>query len=198
MQEALKTADKKPLVDDHNQARQQQLVKADCQRIFRQNSRNRPTPHEMAHGYIHQRQKQTQRSNQPACELRRFMILQRLPGGGLVLPRSAVFRRCAISGGSDRIANILRCHRRTKGNVHRIRQQADRYFMNARHCRHRFFHMRAACGACHAGDIKFYCRHKYASVSISIFSSAPLLRQRSVDSHSEFLPQHRFPNDPAK
>ena len=59
----------------------------------------------------------------------------------------------------NRAANFLRRGRPVKGHVHRVRQQADCHFLHTGHCGHRLFHMRAACGAGHAGHTEFFCLH---------------------------------------
>ena len=69
-----KSTDKKLLVDHHNGCRQQKLDQAHGHMISFQECRNRPVPHHMSHGEIHQRDQETQRSDQPSLHLRRLPV----------------------------------------------------------------------------------------------------------------------------
>ena len=59
--QALEAADEKLLVDDHDDAGQQQLGQAHGHMVIREEGRQGPAPHHMPHGQIHQDQQKTQR-----------------------------------------------------------------------------------------------------------------------------------------
>ena len=58
----LKSADKELLVDDHDHSGQQQFHQANGHMVFCQGRRDRPVPHHMSHGEVHQRNPEAQGS----------------------------------------------------------------------------------------------------------------------------------------
>ena len=71
----LEAADEELLVDDHHDARQQQLDKTHGDVVAVEPMGQGPAPHHVPHGKIHQYEQKTQRCDQAALEFRRFMIL---------------------------------------------------------------------------------------------------------------------------
>ena len=93
--QALEAADKEFLVDDHDNDRQKQLGQPHGHVIIVIESRQRPAPHHVTHGEVHQHQQEAHRPDQPLFQKRGLVILQllfrlRRTGGRLA---RALFRR---------------------------------------------------------------------------------------------------------
>ena len=58
VKKALGSADKKALIYDRHGSCQKELIKSYRKRVRGENFRQRPAPHQVSHGYIHQRQEQ--------------------------------------------------------------------------------------------------------------------------------------------
>ena len=73
--QALKTADKEALVNDHHHSSQQQLSQAHSHMVVIVEGGQRPAPHHMTHGEVHQHNQKAQRPDEPPLEGRRIVIL---------------------------------------------------------------------------------------------------------------------------
>ena len=151
------------LVDDHDNGRQQQLHEAQRHMIIRQPLRQRPAPHTVTHGNIHQHQQKAQRSDQSPLQHRRFPVFQCI--------RSRIFRLLAGIFQGSSVAR--RFHRRNNSlrlrrtfHTHGIGQQTHCAGLDSRHIAHCLFHSGAAGGAAHTCNrILFHNRHLISSVS---------------------------------
>ena len=76
MDEAFEAADEKLLVDDHDDARQDQLDEAHGDVVAVEPVRQGPAPHHVAHGEVHQHQQETQRGDEAALELGSLVVGQ--------------------------------------------------------------------------------------------------------------------------
>ena len=144
-------ADEKLLVDDHDDHRQQQLRQAHGDVVAVIKLRQRPAPHHVAHGKVHQHEQKAQRPEESAPQLRRLVVSQRVSAGGGACALLRALDRCAVARGLHRVDDGL--VRRRALHPHGVGQQADRARRHARHVRHRLFHARRAGRAAHAGDM---------------------------------------------
>ena len=78
MPETLETADKEFLVDDHDRNGKQELYQSHCDVISFKEFRQRPSPHHMAHGEIHERNQKKNGAQQTAFHDRCFLVFQHL------------------------------------------------------------------------------------------------------------------------
>ncbi len=155
--EALETADEELLVDDHDDACQQQLDKAHGNVVAVEPVRQGPAPHHMAHGEVHQYQQEAQRGDEPPFEFGRLVVGQCIQVGAGI----SSLIRCVLGAGT--ITGLL--HRRDDGgrggsalHAHRVGQKAHRAARDARHLLHGLFHPGRAGRAAHACDIiLFHC-----------------------------------------
>ena len=122
-------------VDDHYDCSQQQLKEPQKYGIIK-NRRRRPPPHAMAHGEIHEDQKNRHGKQKPFLQFGRFVILQSLrvrPGrriaGGGCLRRS--FQGSSVSGGFHSADDVGRGS--CSLHAHGVRQQAYRARRHARY-----------------------------------------------------------------
>ena len=76
MDEALEAVDEELLVDDHDDARQQQLDEAHSDVVAVEPVGQGPAPHHVAHGEVHQHQQEAQRGDEAALELRCLVVGQ--------------------------------------------------------------------------------------------------------------------------
>ena len=76
VEQALISADKKLLVDDHHDGGQKKLDQAHGDMIVIEEGRKRPSPHHVTHGKVHENEQKPQGGKQPFFEYRRFMIPQ--------------------------------------------------------------------------------------------------------------------------
>ena len=101
MEQALESADEKLLVNHHDNHCQKQLHKSHGHMVLSQKFRQRPVPHHMSHGYIHQRNQETKGSDQSFFENGRLPVLQHiLPSGCRIcflLSGCLRFRRSSVS-----------------------------------------------------------------------------------------------------
>ena len=72
--QTLEPADKKLLIDDHNDHRQQQLQKPHCHMVAVEKRGQRPAPHHVPHGNVHQYDPEAQRSEEPFFQHRGFPV----------------------------------------------------------------------------------------------------------------------------
>ena len=149
--ERLEAADEKLLVDDHDDDRQQQLRQAHGDVVAVIKLRQRPAPHHVAHGKVHQHEQKTQRPEESAPQLRRLVVGQRVGAGGGACALLRALDRRAVARGLHRVDDGLVGRRAL--HPHGVGQQADRARRHARHVRHRLFHARRAGRAAHAGDM---------------------------------------------
>ena len=173
--QALKAADEKPLIDDHDGRRQQQLGQAHGYMIVLIKGGQGPAPHHVPHGNIHQRQQKAQRPEQPVLQLRRLMIRQLF-----LLCRLRLLRRRAALQGSA-VARLLHRpdHRLRRGvalHAHGVGQKAHRAALHPRHLAHGLFHPgRAGCAA-HAR----YTILLHASASVHFISFCSVCTSSSI------------------
>ena len=136
--------------------------------------RQRPSPHHVSHGKIHQHCQKTYRSHQS------LFLKEASPGPLTSLPAASPpplrgFRAAplllgsAVSGVLNRPDDLLR--RRGSLDAHGIRQKTHRAGCHTRHLRHCFFHARV-----HAAQlipVTVYCFIFLPLPSISSISGAP-------------------------
>ena len=153
--QALESADKEVLIDDHDRGRKQQLRKAHRDVVPRKECRQRPAPHHVSHGNIHEREQESDRQKQSAFETRRIVILERrlrlalrLRGDAPALFACTVPR--TFHRGNHGIGSGVAFH------AHRVCQQTHGAGRNARHSRNRLFDPCRAGGAAHAGHIVLF------------------------------------------
>ena len=149
VQKSTKSADKKALIDDHDDARQNHLHKTHGDVVVRHPRGKRPVPHHMTHGKIHQHRKKRNGRDETPPKRRRFPVRQRIVvtdtrGGARVrsgFEGRAVARclHCGNHGG--RVCRSL--------HTHGICQKADSAGRNALHAGNRLFHPRTARSAAH-------------------------------------------------
>ena len=155
--EAFKTARKKLPVDKHDGDRKKHFIERNRHGIVVHGKRNRPLPHDVPHGHIHERHEQNERSDKTLYKVRRFRIFESCAFGRR---RNRSARIASIKGRAvarliDCGADRVRACRGRKIDVHRIRQKAHRNAFDAGNGCHRFFDMCAARGARHASYRKF-------------------------------------------
>ena len=155
--EALEAVDEELLVDDHHDARQQQLDKAHGNMVAVKPVGQRPAPHHVAHGEVHQHQQKAHRCDQAALELGRLMV-----GQGVQIGIGAGSGRCAArSLGAGTIACVLYGFDdvgtgSSALHAHGVGQQAHRAAGDAGHLAHGLFHPGRAGRAAHAGNIELF------------------------------------------
>ena len=76
MPQTLKSTDKEFLVDDHDDAGEQKLDKTHCNVVVIKPCRQRPSPHHVAHGEVHQYKQKSDRSDQTTFENRCLVIFE--------------------------------------------------------------------------------------------------------------------------
>ena len=154
MPQALEAADEELLVDDHDDDGQQQLRQPHRHMVVVIERRQRPAPHHMPHGEIHQHDQKADRPDQTPLEHRRIVILQLFLGfRGRRRALCALDRR-AIAGFLHRRDDRLLARRAL--DAHGVGQKAHRAACHARHLRDRLLHARAACRAAHARYIVLF------------------------------------------
>ena len=171
--EAPEAADKKRLIDDHDDTGQQQLHQSHGHMIPVEPRRQRPAPHHMAHGEVHQHQQEANRRDQAFFQLRRFVIRQGFFPGGDTLRRFVRAGRAVarfLHGAEDALAGRRTLH------GHGIGQQAHGTGGDARHLGNRFFHTGAARRAAHARYVVLF--HCVSPIS-SVFARWQSVRRRS-------------------
>ena len=152
----LEAADEELLVDDHDDARQQQLNKAHGDVVAVEPVGERPAPHHVPHGKVHQNDEKDQRGDEPLFQLRGLVVGQCVKAG------TGVRRSGSAAGsGAGTVARIL--YRLDDGggaggalHAHGVCQQTDRAACDAGNSVHGLFHpCRAGCAA-HAGNIVLF------------------------------------------
>ena len=78
VEQTLKATDKEFLVDDHDRNGKQELYQSHCDVISFKEFRQRPSPHHMAHGEIHERNQKKNGAQQTAFHDRCFLVFQHL------------------------------------------------------------------------------------------------------------------------
>ena len=156
VEEALEAVDEELLVDDHDDARQQQLHKAHGDVVAVEPAGQGPAPHHVAHGEVHQHQQKAQRRNEPPLELGGLVVGQRVKvgAGGAGSRRARTLGAgtvtCILHGLDDlgRAGGAL--------HAHGVGQQAHRAAGNAGHLAHGLFHPGGAGCAAHAGNVVLF------------------------------------------
>ena len=156
VQQALETADEKLLVDDHDDAGQQQLNQGHCDVIPVEPGRQGPAPHHVSHREIHQDHQKSQRRNQPPPELGGLVVGQGVQGciGRRGRGGPGLFGAGAVA----RLLDRLNDGGGGGGTLHPhgIGQQAHRTGRDPRHLADRLFNPGAACRAAHPGDVVLF------------------------------------------
>ena len=171
MQQALKAAGKKSAVDHHDDPCQDHLRQPHGNVVSLKECRQRPAPHHMSHGAVHQNQKDADGRDQAPAQHRCFPVLQRVllffhPGpcpGCRVIRISSL---CTICTAGDRrpVARVFHSRNHGRGvrgplHAHGIGQQAHGHGRDARYASHCFFDPRLTCRAAHSRYIVFLQTH---------------------------------------
>ena len=144
MHQTGEAADKKLLVDHHHDGCQDHLHQSDPHRIPLEECRQRPAPHAVPHGKIHENQQKSHRTQEAALQHRRLVIPE-----SLLFPAeihcAAFFPRSFPVHGRRIIARIPDgLHHRLGGRCafhpHGVRQQTDRTLPDPRHAVHCLLH----------------------------------------------------------
>ena len=124
MVQALEATDKEFLIDNHNCHGQNQLQKALGHIVVLQVGRDRPAPHHVPHGEIHEYDQKYQRRNQPVSQHRGFPILQQalICCAGTIFLGCGTFFGCAVSRGLHSRDDLL--FRRAALHAHGVCQKA--------------------------------------------------------------------------
>ena len=168
VEEALEAVDEELLVDDHHDARQQKLNEAHRDMVAIEPVGERPAPHHVPHGKVHQHRQEEKGGNEPLFQF-----------GGLVVGQSVEVGAGVWGGGgparlgAGAIACIL--HRLDDGgstrgalHAHGVGEQAHRTARDAGHGVYGLFHPCRAGRAAHAGNVVlFHSLHSLRWVSLS-------------------------------
>ena len=181
VKQRLEAGSEEVLVDDHHDRRQKHLRQCQSQMIVREECRERPSPHIVPHGDVHQDSEEENGILQPSDQLRRRVILQ----GFLLRPESgtrasfAALRALLPEAGA--VAGLL--NRRDDSSAvrrsldaHRIGQKRDRDRLHTRHLRNSLFDMSLAGRAAHS----CYCILCHRRSFPSAESASAALRQRCL------------------
>ena len=157
MPQALESADEKFLVDDHDDSGKQKLYKTHCDMVVIKPCRQRPAPHHMSHGEVHQHEQKSDGSDQTMLEDRCLVILEGFFGFryGNLFPIGSL-EGCAVTCLFYGIDNIMGGSR--SFHTHGVRQKADRAGCDSRYLGYSLLHTGAAGSATHTGDVVlFHC-----------------------------------------
>ena len=181
VKQRLESGGEEVLVDDHHGCRQEHLCQCQSQMIVREECRERPSPHIVAHGDVHQDSEEEDGILQPPDQFRCRVILQ----GFLLRPESGACASfaalCAFLPEAGTVAGLLN-RRDDSGAVrrsldaHRIGQKRDRDRLHTRHLRNRLFNMSLAGRAAHS----CYCILCHRRSFLSAESASVALRQRCL------------------
>ena len=154
VQQALKAGDEKLLIDDHDDRREQELHQPHGDVVAFKPLRQRPAPHHMAHGKIHEHGEEAERGDEAALQDRRLAVGERIRrrSGGFCL--TAGFERGAVARVDDGGDDLLRGGGTL--DAHGVCEQAHRAGRDAGDLGDGFFHTGGAGGAAHAGDIVLF------------------------------------------
>ncbi len=151
--EPFKAADEELLVDDHDDDGEEQLDEAHRDVVVFEKIRQRPAPHHMPHGDVHEHSQKADGRDETLFELWSFAVFQGIfcsnVGACAILCRTFFGR--AVAGIFHGLDDTFRRSRAL--NAHGVREQADRAGRNARHLADRFFHTGAARRAAHTRDV---------------------------------------------
>ena len=173
VQKAPRTAHEKSLIDEQDRPRQEQFQHAQRQRIPCQRCKQRPSPHHMSHGYIHQGQEKGNR-----CDQARTKAPDLSPVRRHVLCRTRMRFRIVLRVGTvscrlHRMHDLRTAHLAL--NAHIPGEQIHRAALNAIEPADRLFYARRACCTAHAGHLIFFPAHSrfYTLLSLRLFPYAP-------------------------
>ena len=182
--------DEKLLVDHHHDACQQQLHQPHGNVVAVKPAGQRPAPHHVSHGKVHQHQQKAQRGDKPPFQFGRFVVSQRV-------------QLCAGAGGCGGLfgACTVTCllHGADNGGIlcgalhaHGVCQQAYRTAGDARHALYGLFYPGRAGRAAHAGNVElFHCYFSLWSVCPAGGHFISLGSSRSSSSSFSSLPARR-------
>ena len=182
--------DEKFLVDHHHDACQQQLYQPHGNVVAVEPAGQRPAPHHVPHGKVHQHQQKAQRGDKPPFQLGRFVVGKRVQlcaGAG----------RCGGFFGACTVTGLL--HGVDNGGIlsgafyaHGVGQQAYRTTGDARHTLYGLFYPSRAGRAAHAGNVElFHCCFSLWSVCPAGGHFISLGSSRSSSSSFSSLPARR-------
>ena len=158
VEEALEAVEEELLVDDHDDAGQQQLDEAHGNVVAVKPVGEGPAPHHVSHGEVHQHQQKAQRGDEPPLELGRLMI-----GQGVQIGAGAVGSVAGRTLEAGTVTGVLHGFEdgRLAGralHAHGVGQQAHRAAGHARYFLYGLFHPGRAGRAAHARNvILFHC-----------------------------------------
>ena len=182
--------DEKLLVDHHHDACQQQLHQTHGNVVAVKPAGQRPAPHHVPHGKVHQHQQKAQRGDEPPFQLGRFVVSQRVQlcagAGGC----GSLFGACTVTGLLHGVDNggILS----GAFYAHGVGQQAYRTAGDARHALYGLFYPGRAGRAAHAGNVElFHCYFSLWSVCPAGGHFISLGSSRSSSSSFSSLPARR-------
>ena len=153
--QTLKSADKKFLVDDHDDPGKQHLDKSHGNMVVIEPRRERPAPHHMSHGKVHKYQQKSDGSNQAASENRCLMIRKSLlcfRHGNLFFAGS--LKRCTVASLFYRLDNVMGGG--ISLNSHGVCQKTDGAGCDSRHPGYSLLHPGTAGSTAHPGDVVLF------------------------------------------
>ena len=155
-------AGEKPAVDGHDGQCDQHLGQRQRQVVMFKISRQRPSPHIMSHGDVHQHRQEAHRQNQAALQLRCLPVLQRLflrgegPGSAPVILLCGFLRRCAVARVLHSADDLFPAGRSL--HAHGVGQEAHAACRYTGHFGNCFFHPGLAGRTAHpCYDVLFQC-----------------------------------------
>ena len=152
-QQTAEAVDKEFLVHHHHQAGQQKLVQAGGSGVF-QKVRDRPAPHGMPHGHIHEGEQEDHTHNEPQTDP--------FPLPCVILGRGSRFgfldRGCPVTCLLNGLADGLRCGGGREFHPHGVGQQAHRHGLHPGQGRNHLLHPGRAGGAAHARYVESFHR----------------------------------------
>ena len=152
--EALEAADKKLLVDHHDRRRQQQLGQPLGHMVSLVEGRQRPAPHHVPHGKVHQHRQKQQGPEQALFQRQGLMVGQQILAR-VCRRRRPLFRR-AIAAGLNGLDDLLGGG--APLHAHGVGQQTDRAGGHPGHLGDSFLDAGAAGGAAHSCHAELFHR----------------------------------------
>ena len=156
VEEALEAVDEELLVDDHHDARQQQLNEAHRDVVAVKPVGERPAPHHVPHGKVHQHRQEEKGGDEPLFQFGGLVVGQGIEVGAGV--RGGGGPACFRAGAIACILHRLDDGGGTRGalHAHRVGEQAHRAARDAGHGVYGLFHPGRAGRAAHAGNVVLF------------------------------------------